>query len=81
VSGNPYIQPLLLKTEKVDEILFFFPLRLLGQLDSSFVYVIDEMAHKVKILFSVISSPITLERQKRKSSKMKGILLSSPVNS
>jgi two-component sensor histidine kinase len=37
--------------------------------------------HRVKILFSVISSPITLERQKWKSSKMKGILLSSPVNS
>ena len=37
--------------------------------------------HRVKILFSVISSPITLERQKSKSSKMKGILLSSPVNS
>ena len=35
----------------------------------------------VKIPFSVISSPITLERQKWKSSKMKGILLSSPVNS
>jgi hypothetical protein len=35
----------------------------------------------VKILFSVISSPITLERQKWKSSKKKGILLSSPVNS
>ena len=33
--------------------------------------------HRVKILFSVISSPITLERQKWKSSKMKGILLSS----
>jgi two-component sensor histidine kinase len=29
--------------------------------------------HRVKILFSVISSPITLERQKCKSSKMKGI--------
>ena len=37
--------------------------------------------HRVKILFYVISSPITLERQKWKSSKMKGILLSSPVNS
>jgi hypothetical protein len=37
--------------------------------------------HRVKILFSVISSPITLERQKRKPSKIKGILLSSPVNS
>jgi hypothetical protein len=37
--------------------------------------------HRVKILFSVILSPITLEPQKRKSSKMKGILLSSPVNS
>jgi hypothetical protein len=36
--------------------------------------------HRVKILFSVISSPITLEWQKRKSSKMKGILLSSSVN-
>ena len=36
--------------------------------------------HRVKILFSVISSPITLERQKWKSSKMKGILLSSPVS-
>jgi hypothetical protein len=36
--------------------------------------------HRVKILFSVISSPITLERQKWKSSKMKGILLSLPVN-
>jgi hypothetical protein len=35
----------------------------------------------VKILFTVISSPITLERQKWKSSKIKGILLSSPVNS
>jgi hypothetical protein len=32
--------------------------------------------HRVKILFSVISSPITLERQKWKSSKMKWILLS-----
>jgi two-component sensor histidine kinase len=30
--------------------------------------------HRVKILFSVISSPITLERQKWKSSKMKEIL-------
>jgi hypothetical protein len=29
---------------------------------------------RVKTLFSVISSPITLERQKWKSSKMKGIL-------
>ena len=37
--------------------------------------------HRVKIQFSVISSPITLERQKWKSSKIKGILLSSPVNS
>jgi hypothetical protein len=37
--------------------------------------------HRVKILFSVISSPITLEWQKWKSSKIKGILLSSPVNS
>jgi hypothetical protein len=37
--------------------------------------------HRIKILFSVISSPITLEQQKRKSSKKKGILLSSPVNS
>ena len=36
---------------------------------------------RVKILFSVTSSPITLEWQKWKSSKMKGILLSSPVNS
>jgi hypothetical protein len=36
--------------------------------------------HRVKILFSIISSPITLERQKWKSSKMKGILLSSPVS-
>jgi hypothetical protein len=33
-----------------------------------------------KILFSVISSPITLEQQKWKSSKMKGILLSSSVS-
>jgi hypothetical protein len=31
--------------------------------------------HKVKILFSVISSPITLERLKWKSSKMKGLLV------
>ena len=37
--------------------------------------------HTGKILFSVISSPITLERQKWKSSKKKGILLSSPVSS
>ena len=37
--------------------------------------------HRVTILFSVISSSITLERQKWKSSKMKGILLSSPLNS
>jgi hypothetical protein len=36
--------------------------------------------HRVKILFSVISSPITLERQKWKSSKMKGILLSSSIS-
>jgi two-component sensor histidine kinase len=36
--------------------------------------------HRVKILFSIISSPITLELQKCKSSKMKGILLSSPVS-
>ena len=35
--------------------------------------------HRVTILFSIISSPITLERQKRKSSKMKEILLSSSV--
>jgi hypothetical protein len=33
--------------------------------------------HRVKILFSVISSPITLEWQKWKSSKMKGILLNN----
>jgi hypothetical protein len=31
--------------------------------------------HRVKILFSVISSPITLEWQKGKSSKMKGIFV------
>jgi hypothetical protein len=37
--------------------------------------------HRVKIIFSVISNPITLERQKWKSSKKKGILLSSPVSS
>jgi hypothetical protein len=37
--------------------------------------------HRVKIIFSVISSPITLEQQKWKSSKMKGVLLFSPVNS
>ena len=37
--------------------------------------------HRVKFLFSVISSPITLERQKWKPSKIKGILLSSPINS
>ena len=36
--------------------------------------------HRVTILFSVISSPITLERQNLKSSKMKGMLLSSPVS-
>jgi hypothetical protein len=36
--------------------------------------------HRAKIQFSVISSPITQERQKWKSSKMKGILLSSPVS-
>ena len=36
--------------------------------------------HRVKFLFSVKSSPITLEWQKWKSSKMKGILLSSPVS-
>jgi hypothetical protein len=36
--------------------------------------------HWVTILFSVISSPITLEWQKWKSSKMKGILLYSPVS-
>jgi two-component sensor histidine kinase len=36
--------------------------------------------HRVKILFSVISSSITLERQKWKSSKMKGILVSSLVS-
>ena len=36
--------------------------------------------HRVKILFSVISSPITLEWQMWKSSKMNGILLSSPVS-
>ena len=36
--------------------------------------------NRVNILFSVISSPITLEQQKWKSSKMKGILLSSPVS-
>jgi two-component sensor histidine kinase len=36
--------------------------------------------HRIKILFSVISSPISLERQKWKSSKMKGILLSSLVS-
>jgi two-component sensor histidine kinase len=41
----------------------------------------DIIRHRVKILFSVISSPITLEQQKWKSSKKKGILLSSPVNS
>jgi hypothetical protein len=35
---------------------------------------------RVKILFYVISSPITLERQKWKLSKMKGILLSSPLS-
>jgi hypothetical protein len=36
--------------------------------------------HRVKILFSVISSSITLERQKWKSSNIKGILLASPVS-
>ena len=36
--------------------------------------------HRVKILFSVISSPISLEQQEWQSSKMKGILLSSPVS-
>jgi hypothetical protein len=36
--------------------------------------------HRLTILFSVISSPITQERQKWKSSKMKGILLSSLVS-
>jgi hypothetical protein len=36
--------------------------------------------HRVKILFSFISSSITLKRQKWKSSKMKGTLLSSPVS-
>jgi hypothetical protein len=36
--------------------------------------------HRVKIQFSVISSPITQEWQKWKPSKMKGILLSSPVS-
>ena len=36
--------------------------------------------HRITILFPVISSPITLERQKWKSSKMTGILLSSPVS-
>jgi hypothetical protein len=43
VSGNPDIPPtwsLLLKTEKLDEILFFSPLKLLGQLDSSFAKII-----------------------------------------
>jgi hypothetical protein len=43
LSGNPDIQaiwPLLLKTEKVDEILILFPLKLLGQLDSSFAKII-----------------------------------------
>jgi hypothetical protein len=35
---------------------------------------------RIKILFSIISSPITLERQRWKSSKMKGILLSSSVS-
>jgi hypothetical protein len=35
--------------------------------------------HRVKILFSVISSPITLEQQKWKLSKMKEILLSQNV--
>ena len=34
---------------------------------------------RVKIQFSIISSPITRERQKRKSLKMKG-MLSSPVS-
>jgi hypothetical protein len=42
--------------------------------------VIIHVRHRVKILFSVISSPITLERQKWKLSKMKGIILSSPVS-
>jgi hypothetical protein len=37
------------------------------------------LRHRVKILFSVISSPITLERQKWKSSKMKGILVIPPA--
>jgi two-component sensor histidine kinase len=36
---------------------------------------LDIIRHRVKILFSVISSPITLERQKWKSSRMKGIRL------
>jgi hypothetical protein len=36
--------------------------------------------HRVKILFSVISSPITLEWQKWKSSKLKGIFLFSLVS-
>ena len=40
---NPDIQPtwpLLLKIEKGDEILKFFPLKPLGQLDSSFAKII-----------------------------------------
>jgi hypothetical protein len=45
------------------------------------LYVVCTIRDRVKILFSVISSPITLERQKWKSSKKKGILLSSPVSS
>jgi hypothetical protein len=43
VSGHPDIHPtwpLLLKTEKVDEILIVFLLKLLGQLDSSFAKII-----------------------------------------
>jgi hypothetical protein len=39
----------------------------------------NDLLHCI-VIPSVISSPITLERQKWKSSKMKGILLSSPVS-
>jgi hypothetical protein len=45
-----------------------------------FTQVIIRHTCRLKFLFSVISRPITLERQKWKSSKMKGILLSSPVS-
>jgi hypothetical protein len=65
-------------TSFFQKVIFIILLKARYFLFKSTTWVI--IRHRVKILFSVISSSITLEWQKWKSSKMKGILLSSPVS-